>query len=145
MLKRLHSAGLRAAACTLLAAGAALPGAHAGAPGPVVAPRPDTAVHADQLILQFKRPDLRAALREAGREGPARTSVQRALDAMAKRHGVALHYVQTLGVGSALVAVSPAAYPSGALDLLVRRMGADAEVASVEINARMVPFKPAPR
>jgi hypothetical protein len=101
-------------------------------------------MHADELILQFKRPELRAALREAGREGPARASVQRALDALAQRQGVKLHYVQTLGVGSALVAVTPAAYPPGALDVLVQRLAKDGDVASVEINARMAPFKPKP-
>lgn len=143
MLKRLYSASRLAAACALLAAAAVLPAAHAGSPGPVV-PRPDTAMHADELILQFKRPELRAALREAGREGPARASVQRALDALAQRQGVKLHYVQTLGVGSALVAVTPAAYPPGALDVLVQRLAKDGDVASVEINARMAPFKPKP-
>lgn len=141
MLKRLFSACRLTAACAALAAVAGLPAAHAGSPGPVV-PRPDTAMHADEIILQFKRPELRAALREAGREGPARASVQRALDALAQRQGVAMQYVQTLGVGSALVAVTPAAYPPGALDLLVQRLAKDAEVASVEINARMAPFKP---
>ncbi len=141
MLKRLTLVCRLVAACAALAGGAVLPAAYAGAPGPV-APRPDPAMHADEIILQFKRPELRAALREAGREGPARANVQRALNALAQRQGVAMQYVQTLGVGSALVAVTPAAYPPGALDLLVQRVAKDAEVASVEVNARMVPFKP---
>lgn len=133
--------GLAAAA---LAGGVLLSAAHAGAPGPVQ-PQPDTAAHADQLILQFKRAELRTALRQASAGGAARATVQRALDALGQRHGVALYYVQTLAVGSALVAVSPAAYPSAALDLRVQRLAADAEVASVEINARMTAFKPPAR
>jgi hypothetical protein len=99
---------------------------------------------ADQVILQFKRADLKAALRRAPEEASARETVRRALDALAQRHGVVLHYQQTLGVGSALVAVTPAAYPPGALDVLVQRLAKDGDVASVEINARMAPFKPKP-
>lgn len=141
MWKRLYLACRHAAACAAVAGAAGLPAAHAGSPGPVV-PHPDTTVHADELILQFKRPELQGALREAGREGPARATVQRALDALGRRQGVTLHYVQTLGVGSALVAMTPAADPQAALDLRVQRLAADAEVASVELNARMTPFKP---
>jgi hypothetical protein len=103
-------------------------------------------MQADELILQFRRPPLQAALREAAGEaargGPARATVQRALDALGQRHGVALHYRQTLGVGAALVAMTPAAASPEALDLLVQRLAADAEVESVEVNARMTPFKP---
>ena len=105
--------------------------------GPAAAP-----VTADQLILQFKRPALQAALRQAPQAAPARKAVQQALDALGQRHGVALHYLQTLAVGSALVAVTPA---SMQLDALVVRLGADAEVEAVEINARMTHFTPAPR
>lgn len=94
---------------------------------------------ADELILQFRRPELKAALRQAPEAPPARQAVQRALDALAQRHGVALHYVHTLGVGSARVAVTPA---SAQLDALVARLALDAEVESVEINARMTHFTP---
>ncbi len=97
---------------------------------------------ADEIILQFKRPALKTALRNAAQAAGAREAVQRALDALGQRQGVALHYVQTLGVGSALVAVVPA---SGQLDALVVRLAADAEVESVEVNARMTPFRPGAR
>ena len=97
---------------------------------------------ADELILQFKRPELQAALRNAAQAAPARQAVQQALEALGRRHGVALHYVQTLGVGSALVAMTPA---SPQLDALVARLAADAEVESVEVNARMTHFRPAAR
>ena len=97
---------------------------------------------ADELILQFKRPELKTALRNAPQAAPARAAVQRALDALGQRQGVALHYVQTLGVGSALVAVAPA---SAQLEALVARLAADAEVESVEVNARMTPFRPGAR
>jgi hypothetical protein len=85
---------------------------------------------------------LQAALRQAPQTPAARQAVQRALDALAQRHGVALHYLQTLGVGSARVAVTPA---SPQLDALVVRLGADAEVESVEVNARMTHFAPQKR
>lgn len=94
---------------------------------------------ADQIILQFKRADLKAALRRAPDDASARQTVRRALDALAQRHGVVLHYQQTLGVGSALVAVTPA---TAQLDALVSRLATDAEVESVEVNARMTHFKP---
>jgi len=94
---------------------------------------------ADQIILQFKRADLKAALRRAPDDASARQTVRRALDALAQRHGVVLHYQQTLGVGSALVAVTPA---TAQLDALVLRLATDAEVESVEVNARMTHFKP---
>jgi hypothetical protein len=42
-------------------------------------------------------------------------------------------------VGSALVAVTPA---TAQLDALVLRLATDAEVESVEVNARMTHFKP---
>jgi hypothetical protein len=113
--------------------------AQAAPAPPARAPAPMTA---DELILQFKRPHLKTALRNAPRAAPARKAVQRALDALGQRQGVALHYVQTLGVGSALVAVAPA---SVQLDALVVRLAADAEVESVEVNARMTPFRPGPR
>lgn len=103
------------------------------------APAPMTA---DELILQFKRPELKTALRNAPESAPARAAVQRALDALGQRQDVALHYVQTLGVGSALVAVAPARVQ---LDALVVRLAADAEVESVEVNARMTPFRPGAR
>jgi hypothetical protein len=114
--------------------------------GPFTAPdaaepatRPPAAMTADQVILQFKRADLKAALRRAPEEASARETVRRALDALAQRHGVVLHYQQTLGVGSALVAVTPA---TAQLDALVLRLATDAEVESVEVNARMTHFKP---
>ena len=114
--------------------------------GPFTAPdaaepatRRPAAMTADQIILQFKRADLKAALRRAPDEASARQTVRRALDALAQRHGVALHYQQTLGVGSALVAVTPA---TAQLDALVLRLATDAEVESVEVNARMTHFKP---
>lgn len=114
--------------------------------GPSTAPdasesvkRPPAAMTADQIILQFKRADLKAAVRRAPAEASARQTVRRALDALAQRHGVALHYQQTLGVGSALVAVTPA---TAQLDALVSRLATDAEVESVEVNARMTHFKP---
>lgn len=94
---------------------------------------------ADQLILQFKQPALQAALRQAPEAQAARTAVQRALAALGQRHGVTLHYLQTLAVGSALVAATPA---SARPDALVARLAADAEVAAVEINARMTHFTP---
>lgn len=97
---------------------------------------------ADELILQFKRPELKTALRNAPQAAAARAAVQRALDALGQRQGVTLHYVQTLGVGSALVAVAPT---SAQLDALVVRLAADAEVESVEVNARMTPFRPGAR
>ncbi len=100
---------------------------------------------ADEVILQFKRPELQQALLQAGSVVAARAAVQRALDALGQRHGVALHYLQTLGVGSALVAITPAAGKPGALEARVARLAADAELASVEVNARMTHFKPAPR
>lgn len=94
---------------------------------------------ADELILQFKRPDLQAALRKATPGTPAHEAVVRALEALGQRQGVRLHYLQTLGVGSALVAVAPA---STQLDALVARLAADAEVESVEVNARMTTMRP---
>lgn len=97
---------------------------------------------ADELILQFKRPALQAALREAPQDAAARATVQQALVALGQRHGVALHYRQTLAVGSALVAATPA---SAQLDALVARLAADAEVQAVEVNARMTHFTPGPR
>ena len=128
-----------------LASGLGLPAAWAAPPGPM-SPLGGGAVQADELILQFKRPPLQAALRQAASEatggGPAPATVQRALDALGQRQGVALHYLQTLGVGAALVAVTPAAFSPAALEHLVQRLAADAEVASVEVNARMTPFKP---
>ncbi len=114
--------------------------ASTGLPAP--AQRPAAAVQADELILQFKRPELQAALLKAGDDAASRASVQRALDALARRHGVALHYRQTLGVGSALVAMTPAA---AALDARVARLAADAEVQAVEVNARMTHFQPGGR
>jgi hypothetical protein len=101
-----------------------------------------TPMSADELILQFKRPALKAALRQAPTAPAERKTVDQALDALGKRHGVVLHYVQTLGMGSALVAATPA---SAQIDALVARLAADAEVESVELNARMTHFKPAPR
>ncbi len=97
---------------------------------------------ADEIILQFKRPELKAALRNAAQGAPARQAVEHALQALGQRHGASLHHVQTLGVGSALVAVAPA---SAQLDALVARLAADPEVESVEVNARMTHFRPAPR
>lgn len=123
-----------------LAASIGMPAVAAGAPAP--AQRPAAAVQADELILQFKRPELQAALLNAGGDAASRASVQRALDALARRHGVALHYLQTLGVGSALVAMTPAAAQAAALDARVARLAADAEVQAVEVNARMTHFQP---
>lgn len=97
---------------------------------------------ADQLILQFKRPELQDALRQAHQAPAARLAVRRALEALGQRHGVVLHHVQTLGVGSALVAVTPA---SRQVDALVARLAGDAEIESVEINARMTHYTPAAR
>lgn len=94
---------------------------------------------ADELILQFKRPELQAALRQATPGTPAHRAVVHALGALGQRQGVKLHYLQTLGVGSALVAVTPA---SPQLDALVARLAADAEVESVEVNARMTTLRP---
>lgn len=94
---------------------------------------------ADQVILQFKPKALQAALRQAPNDSTARTAVQAALDALGHRHGVTLRYVQTLGVGSALVAVTPA---SPQIEALVARLAADAQVESVELNARMTHFTP---
>jgi uncharacterized membrane-anchored protein len=111
----------------------------------LAAPPGAAAVRADELILQFRRPELQAALQQAGGTAVARAAVQRALDALAQRHGVALHYLQTLGVGSALVAMTPAAASPEALDSRVARLAADAEVAAVEVNARMAPFTPGAR
>lgn len=125
---------------------AALLTTFAATPG-LASPAPEKpgAMTADEVILQFKRPVLQRALLQAASAGPARASVQRALDALGQRHGVALHYLQTLGVGSALVAVTPAATKADVLDALVARLAADAELASVEVNARMTHFRPAPR
>ena len=109
---------------------------------PTPTPRNPAPMTADELILQFNRSELKSALRNAPQVAPARAAVQRALDALGQRQGVALHYVQTLGVGSALVAVAPA---SVQLDALVLRLAADAEVESVEVNARMTPFRPGAR
>ena len=120
------------AKATLSAQAAPVPPPH-GNPAPMTA---------DELILQFKRPELKTALRNAPQATTARAAVQRALDALGQRQGVALHYVQTLGVGSALVAAAPA---SVQLDALVVRLAADAEVESVEVNARMTPFRPGAR
>lgn len=130
-----------APALALVVAGAAAAGAPVQAtPTPA---RPATAaMTADQLILQFKRPALQEALRQAPQAPAARARVQAALRALGQRHGVALHYLQTLAVGSALVAVAPA---SAQLDALVLRLAADAEVAAVEVNARMTHHTPAPR
>ena len=111
-------------------------------PAPAAPARSPAPMTADELILQFKRPELQAALRNAAQAAPARQAVQQALDALGRRQRVALHYVQTLGVGSALVAVAPA---STQLDALVARLATDAEVESVEVNARMTHFKPAAR
>jgi hypothetical protein len=119
-----------------------LPAAAAAAGPPATGPAANATVTADQVILQFKRADLQAALRRAPESAAAREAVQRALDALAQRHGVRLHYQQTLGVGSALVAVTPA---SAQVEALVSRLAADAELLSVELNARMTHFKPAPR
>ncbi|RVU47198.1 hypothetical protein EOE66_05420 [Rubrivivax rivuli] len=119
------------------------PAATAGAPAP--APRPAAPVQADELILQFKRPELQAALLQAQGDAGARGTVQRALDALARRHGVALHYLQTLGVGSALVAMTPAAAQAAALQARLARLAADAEVQAVELNARMKHFQPGGR
>ena len=127
--------------CGLLAVVAG-PVSAAGPAAP--APRPAAAtMSADELILQFRRPELQAALQQASGSAAARATAQRALSALGQRHGVALHYVQTLGIGSALVAVTPAAATPQALDALVARLAADAEVAAVEVNARMTTFKPA--
>lgn len=109
---------------------------------PALPPRTPAPMTADELILQFKRPELKTALRNAPQAAPARAAVQRALDVLGQRQDVALHYVQTLGVGSALVAVAPA---RAQLDALVARLAADAEVESVEVNARMTPFRPGAR
>lgn len=117
--------------------------ATAGTPAPAAPPPASTrasAMTADQLILQFKRPALQEALRQAPQAPAARVTVQHALDGLGQRHGVRLHYLQTLAVGSALVAVTPARAP---LDALVARLAADAEVAAVEVNARMTHFTPA--
>lgn len=119
-----------------------LPAAAAAAGPPSAGPAVNGTVTADQLILQFKNAELQAALRRAPESAAAREAVQRALDALAQRHGVRLHYQQTLGVGSALVAVTPA---SARVEALVSRLTADADVASVELNARMTHFRPAPR
>lgn len=100
------------------------------------------AMNADELILQFKRPALKTALLKAAQTAQARQAVQQALDALGRRQGVALHYVQTLGVGSALVALAPA---SAQLDALVARLATDVEVESVEVNARMTHFRPGAR
>ncbi|KPF59171.1 hypothetical protein D621_04745 [beta proteobacterium AAP51] len=138
-----------ASACLFgLLAWAAGPAASTGPPASAQpappAVRPAAApMSADELILQFRRPDLQAALQQASGSAAARATAQRALAALGQRHGVALHYVQTLGVGSALVAVTPAAAKPQALDALVARLAADAEVAAVEVNARMTTFKPA--
>ncbi len=140
MLTRRHWGRVLAAG---LAAGAGLPAAAGAAPAP--APRPAAPMQADELILQFKRPELQAALRQAAGDAGSRATVQRALDALAQRHGVALHYLRTLGVGSALVAMTPAAAQATALDARVARLAADAEVAAVEVNARMAHFKPGVR
>jgi hypothetical protein len=126
-----------------LAAVAGLPAVAAGPANP--APQAQAAMRADELILQFRRPELQAALQQAGSSAPARLAAQRALDALAQRHGVALHYLQTLGVGSALVAMTPAAARPEALEARVARLAADAEVAAVEVNARMAPFTPGAR
>ena len=139
--RRLLQAAAPACLCGLLA-WAAGPAASSG-PAPS-AVRPAAApMSADELILQFRRPELQAALQQASGSAAARATAQRALAALGQRHGVALHYVQTLGIGSALVAVTPAAATPQALDALVARLAADAEVAAVEVNARMTTFKPA--
>ena len=139
--RRLLQAAAPACLCGLLA-WAAGPAASSG-PAPS-AVRPAAApMSADELILQFRRPELQAALQQASGSAAARATAQRALSALGQRHGVALHYVQTLGIGSALVAVTPAAATPQALDALVARLAADAEVAEVEVNARMTTFKPA--
>lgn len=106
------------------------------------APRSPATMDADELILQFKRPELQAALRQATPGTPAHRAVVQALDTLGQRQGVTLHYLQTLGVGSALVAVTPA---SPQLDALVARLAADAEVESVEVNARMTTLRPGGR
>lgn len=134
---------------TVVGAGLAAQPATAAGPG-VKAPAapasmPAKTMTADEVILQFRRPELKAALQQAPRAAPARATVQRALNAVGQRQGVALHYLQTLGVGSALVAVTPAAAQAELLDALVLRLAADAEVESVELNARMVHFRPAAR
>lgn len=123
----------RTACCTaVLALGLGLPG-----PLPAAGPAPP-AMTADELILQFRRAELKTALRQAPDAPAARQAVQRALAALGQRHGVALHYLATLGVGSARVAVTPA---QPQLDALVARLAADAEVESVEVNARMTHFR----
>jgi hypothetical protein len=106
------------------------------------APRSMNDMSADELILQFKHPELQAALRQAAPGTAAQQAVVRALDALGQRQGVRLRYLQTLGVGSALVAVTPA---SPRLDALVARLAADPEVESVEVNARMTTMRPGPR
>ncbi len=126
-------AGRRVAAA-VLALGLALPAGLSAAEPDKKAP---AAMTADEVILQFKRAELKLALRQAPQAAGARQAVQQALDALARRHGVALHYVSTLGVGSALVAVTPA---QPQLDAWVARVAADAEVESVEVNARMTHF-----
>lgn len=137
-----RSAAARCAAAGLsLACALGLATARAAPPAPSPPPRA-TAMQADELILQFRSPQLQAAVREAARGGAARATVQAALDTLAQRQGVALHYLQTLGVGAALVAATPAAVSPAALDRLVQRLAADAEVASVEVNARMTTFQP---
>lgn len=119
-----------------------LSAAEAGPPAP--APGSVVSISADELILQFKRPELQAALLEAGLNAPARLLVEHALEALAQRHGVKLHYVQTLGVGSALVAMTPATTKAPVLDALIQDLAADDEVAYVELNARMKHFTPSP-
>jgi hypothetical protein len=137
--------------CATVVGAAGLAAQPATAAGPGVqgsatpAPMPAQTMTADEVILQFRRPELKAALLQAPRAAPARAQVQRALDALGQRQGVALHYLQTLGVGSALVAVTPAAARAELLDARVLRLAADAEVESVELNARMAHFRPAAR
>ena len=134
------------AVTTLLTLGPAGLAVAGTPPSASIVPPPRTQgpapVIADQLILQFKQPALQAALRQAPQAPAARASVQRALDALGQRHRVTLQYVQSLAVGSALVAVTPA---TAQIDALVKRMAGDAEVAAVEINARMTPFTPPAR
>ena len=109
---------------------------------PAASPQATTTMSADELILQFRRPELQAALRQAAPGTAAHQAVVRALEALGQRQGVRLHYLQTLGVGSALVAVTPA---TAGVDALVARLAADPEVESVEVNARMTTLRTGPR
>jgi hypothetical protein len=124
-------------------AGAAVAGPPVRAASPAAsASASSSPMTAAQLILQFKRPALQAALRQTPTTPASRAAVRQALAALGARHGVALHHLQTLAVGSALVAVTPA---QAQLDALVVRLAADPEVEMVEVNARMTHFAPPQR